>query len=206
MKYKAEKVCHKEMVKMPLVDLKVLEYNERYRLRMPVSFGAYGDKRVVKIIARAARICMDYRKLSEIAIRNRYHQMSVHKEEIPKTDFRTRYGHFEFKVMPFGLTKAPMVCTKSKEEHESNLKMNLELLKKEKCYVKPNKAWWFCLRMLEALGVRDKECDIDGYRASTTNFQSEGLSLRQRRWMKLFIDYGCETKYHMGKANIVVDA
>nr|GEU84620.1 putative reverse transcriptase domain-containing protein [Tanacetum cinerariifolium] len=30
--------------------------------------------------------------------------------------------------------------------------------------------------------------------------------MRQRRWMELFNDYGCETKYHMGKANIVVDA
>nr|GEY66719.1 putative reverse transcriptase domain-containing protein [Tanacetum cinerariifolium] len=30
--------------------------------------------------------------------------------------------------------------------------------------------------------------------------------MRQRRWMELFCDYGCETKYHIGKANIVVDA
>nr|GEX83488.1 putative ribonuclease H-like domain-containing protein [Tanacetum cinerariifolium] len=137
MKYKAEKVCHEEMVKMPLVDLKD---------------GLF-------------RICMDYCKLSEIAIRNRYHQMRVHEEEIPKTNFRTHYGHFEFTVMPFGSTKAPavfmelmsrvcmtvyrqvvivfiddiLVYTKSKEEHELHLKMNLELLKKEKCYVKPNK-------------------------------------------------------------------
>nr|GEZ65839.1 hypothetical protein [Tanacetum cinerariifolium] len=114
MTYKAEKVCHEEMVKMPLVDLNVLEV------------GSF-------------RICMDYRKLSEIAIKNRYHQMRVHEEEIPKTDFRMRYGRFEFTVIPFGLTKAPAVYTKLKEEHESHLKMNLELVKKEKCYVKPNK-------------------------------------------------------------------
>nr|GEW67384.1 reverse transcriptase domain-containing protein [Tanacetum cinerariifolium] len=115
------------------------ESKERHRLRRPVSFGAYRDERVVGIIARAARICMDYRKLSEIAIRNRCHQMMLHEEDIPKTDFRTRYGHLEFTVMPFGLTKAPADYTKSKEEHESHLKMNLELLKKEKCHVKPNK-------------------------------------------------------------------
>nr|GEV02774.1 reverse transcriptase domain-containing protein [Tanacetum cinerariifolium] len=58
----------------------------------------------------------------------------------------------------------------------------------------------------EVLCVQDKECDPDGSRASTTHFQSEGLNMRQRRWMELFSDYGCETKYHMGKANIVVDA
>nr|GEU92331.1 hypothetical protein [Tanacetum cinerariifolium] len=98
------------------------------------------------------------------------------------------------------------VYTKSKKEHESHLKMNLELLKKEKCYVKPNKAWWFFLKMLEALDVRDEECDLDGFRASTTHFQSYGLNMTQRRWMELFSDYGCETKYHMGKENIVVDA
>nr|GFA75579.1 hypothetical protein [Tanacetum cinerariifolium] len=72
-------------------------------------FGIYGDERVVRIIARAARICMDYRKLSELSIRNRCHQMSVRKAEIPKIGFRTRYGQFEFTVIPFGLTKAPSV-------------------------------------------------------------------------------------------------
>ncbi|GJS45359.1 putative reverse transcriptase domain-containing protein [Tanacetum coccineum] len=50
-----EKVCHDEMVKMHLVDLKVLEYEERHRLRRPVSFNAYRDERVVGIVARAAR-------------------------------------------------------------------------------------------------------------------------------------------------------
>nr|GEV99880.1 retrovirus-related Pol polyprotein from transposon TNT 1-94 [Tanacetum cinerariifolium] len=65
------------------------------------------------------RICMDYRKLSEIAIRNRCHQMRVHKEEIPKTDFKTRYGHFEFTVMPFGLTKAPTVFMEIQTDGQS---------------------------------------------------------------------------------------
>ncbi|GKB52296.1 hypothetical protein Tco_0903049 [Tanacetum coccineum] len=69
--------------------------------------------------------------------------MRVHEDEIPKTTFRMRYGRYEFTAMPFGLTNAPAifmdVYTKSKKEHESHLKMNLELLKKEKCHVKPNK-------------------------------------------------------------------
>nr|GFA24180.1 putative reverse transcriptase domain-containing protein [Tanacetum cinerariifolium]GFA32240.1 putative reverse transcriptase domain-containing protein [Tanacetum cinerariifolium] len=56
------------------------------------------------------------------------------------------------------------------------------------------------------IGVRDEECDLDRSRASIIHFQSVGLNMRQRRWMKLFSDYGCETKYHRGKANIVVDA
>nr|GEX93598.1 putative reverse transcriptase domain-containing protein [Tanacetum cinerariifolium] len=89
--------------------------------------------------------------------------------------------------------KAEKVC------HEEMVKMPLVDLK-------VLEAWWFCLRMLEALGLRDEECDLDGSRASTTHSQLEGLNMRQRRWMELFSDYGCETKYHMEKANIVVDA
>ncbi|GJR12319.1 putative reverse transcriptase domain-containing protein [Tanacetum coccineum] len=97
--YKAEKVCHEKMVKMPLVDLKVLE--ERHRLRRPVSFNAYGDESVVGIVARAARMCIDYRELSKIDLYSGCHQMRVHEDEIPKTVFKMRYRRYEFTAMPF---------------------------------------------------------------------------------------------------------
>nr|GFB02721.1 DNA/RNA polymerases superfamily protein [Tanacetum cinerariifolium] len=100
-------------------------------------------------------MCIDYR----------YHQLYIKEEDIPITAFRTRYGHFEFQVMSFGLTNAPavfmdlmnrvckpyldkfvivfiddiLVYSKDEEEYGKHLKIILELLKKERLYVKFSK-------------------------------------------------------------------
>ncbi|GKD99755.1 putative reverse transcriptase domain-containing protein [Tanacetum coccineum] len=130
------------------------------------------------------RMCIDYQELNKLTVKNRYplpriddlfdqlqgssvyskiklrsgyHQLRVREEDIPKTAFRTRYGHYEFQVMSFCLTNAPavfmdlmnqvckpyldkfmivfidniLIYSKNKQEHEEHLKLILELLKKE---------------------------------------------------------------------------
>ena len=128
------------------------------------------------------RLCIDYRELNKVMVRNRYplpriddlfdqlqgacvfskidlrsgyHQLRVRGEDVPKTAFRTRYGHYGCLVMPFGLTNAPaafmdlmnmvsmpyldqfmvvfiddiLVYSKSRKEHERHLSIVLQTLR-----------------------------------------------------------------------------
>ena len=91
--------------------------------------------------------------------------MRVRGENVPKTAFRTRYGHYEFLVMPLGLTNAPtafmdltnrvfrpyldqfvvvfidniLVYSRSGEEHERHLSIVLQTLKDKQLYAKLKK-------------------------------------------------------------------
>ena len=125
------------------------------------------------------RLCIDYRQLNKVTIRNKYtlpriddlfdqlqgvkvfskidlrsgyYQLRIRESDIPKTAFRTRYGHYEFLVISFELTNAPtafmdlmnrvfrpyldrfvivfiddiLVCSRSELEHERHFGLVLQ--------------------------------------------------------------------------------
>nr|GEU60234.1 hypothetical protein [Tanacetum cinerariifolium] len=102
---------------------------------------------------------------SKIDLRLGYQQLRVREEDVPKTAFRTRYGHYEFQVMPFRLSNTPavfidlmnrvckpyldkfvivfiddiLIYSKEEKEHKEHLMAILELLKKEELYAKFSK-------------------------------------------------------------------
>jgi hypothetical protein len=142
------------------------------------------------------RLCIDFRQLNKVTIKNKYplpriddlfyqlkdakvfskidlrsgyHQVRIRDEDINKTAFRTRYGHYEFTVVPFGLSNAPvvfmclmngvfrnyldkivivflddiLVYSKIEEEHEQHLRMVLQVLREHQLYAKLSKCSFY---------------------------------------------------------------
>ncbi|KAL0539789.1 hypothetical protein IC582_024007 [Cucumis melo] len=150
------------------------------------------------------RLCIDYRELNKVTVKNRYplpriddlfdqlqgatvfskidlrsgyHQLRIKDGDVPKTAFRSRYGHYEFIVMCFGLTNAPavfmdlmnrvfrefldtfvivfiddiLIYSKTEAEHEEHLRIVLQTLRDNKLYAKFSKCE-FWLKQVSFLG------------------------------------------------------
>lgn len=150
------------------------------------------------------RMCVDYRALNNATVKNRYPlpridelldrlqganvftkldlqsgywQIRIKEEDVHKTAFRTRYGHYEWRVLPFGLTNAPatfqalmnrvlapfmdkfvvvylddiLIFSRTAEEHAEHLKLVLEALEKHELYVGVDKCA-FAHKQVDFLG------------------------------------------------------
>nr|GEX93452.1 putative reverse transcriptase domain-containing protein [Tanacetum cinerariifolium] len=218
------------------------------------------------------RMCIDYRELNKLTVKNRYplpriddlfdqlqglsiyskidlrsgyHQLRVRDKDIPKTAFRTRYGHYEFQVMPFGLTNAPaifmdlvnrvckpyldkfvivfiddiLIYSRNKEEHANHLRIILELLRKEKLFIKDFSRIAKSLTILtqkdkKFIWGKDQEMAFQILKKKLCKTSILALPEGNDDFViycdasiqELLASYECEIRYHPGKANVVADA
>lgn len=167
------------------------------------------------------RMCIDYRALNALTIKNRaplpninelldqvngakwftkldlrsgYNQIRISPESIPMTAFKTRFGHFQYTVLPFGLCNAPatfqtlmndifreyldqwlivylddtLIASRTLEEHLQHVEIVLRLLRKHHLYIKDSKCDWF-KQKLDFLG---HVISADGISMDTQKVQS----------------------------------
>ncbi|GJU64405.1 putative reverse transcriptase domain-containing protein [Tanacetum coccineum] len=160
----------------------------------------------VKKKDRSFRMCIDYQELNKLTVKNHYplpriddlfdqlqgssvyskidlrsgyHQLGVREEDIPKMTFRTRYGHYEFQVIPFGLTNTPVVF------------MNLmNRLKKEQLYAKFSKCE-FWIPKVQFLGhVIDSQGLASYYRRFIEGFSKIAKPMTKLTQKKVKFDWG----------------
>ncbi|CAA0832795.1 Uncharacterized mitochondrial protein AtMg00860, partial [Striga hermonthica] len=186
------------------------------------------------------RMCIDYRDLNRLTIKNKYplpriddlfdqlraacvfskidlrsgyHQLKIKESDIAKTAFRTRYGHYEFVIMPFGLNNAPaifmdlmnrifhpyldqfvivfiddiLIYSKRQKEHEEHLRVVLETLRREKLYAKFSKCE-FWLQRVSFLGhvITQAGIEVDPSKVSAVqNWSTPRSSSKVRSFLGL---------------------
>ncbi|XP_073313472.1 uncharacterized protein [Primulina huaijiensis] len=161
-----------------------------------------------------------------------YHQLKVKECDIPKTAFRTMYGHYEFLVMSFGLTNAlsafmDLMNRVFKPYLDSHI-VSMEGIAVDPAKIEAVKKWPIPLTVAEQAfkvlkdiftsapvlalpqGVEAfvvyTDASEKGLGAVLMQRGKKELNMRQRRWLELVKDYDCTISYHPRKANVVADA
>ena len=127
-------------------------------------------------------------------MRSGYYQLRVKDFDVPKATFRTRYGHYEFLVRPFGLTNALvafvdlmnrvfrlyldqfvvvfindiLIYSRDEQEHEQHLKIVLQTLRDKKLYAKLRK----CDFWLQEVSFLGHIVSVEGIRFDPTKIEA----------------------------------
>nr|GEY23560.1 reverse transcriptase domain-containing protein [Tanacetum cinerariifolium] len=230
-RYNAVIACVEKLVRIPfgkeILTIRGEGSNKRNESRLNIISQVEGEATGRR--TSCSRISRGSSVYSKIYLRSGYHQLRVREEDIPKTAFRTRYSHYEFQVMPFGLMNAPavfmdlmnrvckayldkfvivfiddiLIYSKDEKEHEEHLWLIRKLLKNEELYAKFYKCEFWIPKEAKILS-----CFNQGFRCcvDVKGENQKELNMRQRRWLELLSDYDCEIRSHLGKANVVADA
>nr|GEW84022.1 reverse transcriptase domain-containing protein [Tanacetum cinerariifolium] len=172
-------------------------------------------------------MCIDYRELNKLRIKNRY--------PLPRIDHLfdqlqgTRYGHYEFQVMSFGLTNAPAIFMDLMNWGVHVDPAKVEAIKSWTAPKSPTEVRQFLglagyyrtfiegfsliAKSLTKLTQKNKTYEWEGSEdfvvycdALLKVYGAVLMKQEKRRWIMLLSDYDCEIRYHPGKANVIADA
>nr|GEU55168.1 putative reverse transcriptase domain-containing protein [Tanacetum cinerariifolium] len=170
------------------------------------------------------RMCIDYRELNKLTIKNCYPLLRIDdlfdQLQVVFMDLMNRVckPYLKFFIV---LIDDILVYSKDEEEHGKHLKIILELLKKERFHLElgcTNDAnggeaisWigWLLPEREKAIAYASRQLKVHEENYITHDLKLgaiKELDLRQRRWIELLSDNDCEIRYHPGKANVVANA
>nr|GEV85643.1 hypothetical protein [Tanacetum cinerariifolium] len=219
--HKTEIICHEKVVRIPLLDGKVLRVlRERLEEKVrPLMSAKASDKKQGEGVVRTTEgtLRQGFHSTKLIALRSTgtvcqekgwFFRTCIDYRELNKLTVKNRSSLSRIDDLFDQLQGSPyldkfvivfiddiLIYSKTQEEHVEHLRLVLGLLKKEKQYAKFSKSELW-LREVQFLG---HVINGDGIHVDPSKIEA-------RRWIELFSDYDCEIRYHPGKANVVADA